>query len=177
MIWWDRRLKSLLSTSQIELKLYSRYVDDVDLATTKIGSGTEAEKEERTMTYIQDIANSIHPSIRVTIDYPTKHANGRLPVLDLEQWIEEIDVNDIKKPQILHSHYMKPMSNKGVIHRNSALTMRTKMNILVADLIRVMRNVSPLCKESERTVHKAKEQCIYSILSIVCNTLGTMRGN
>ena len=78
------------------------------------------------MTYIQDIANSIHPSIRVTIDYPTKHANGRLPVLDLEQWIEEIDVNDIKKPQILHSHYMKPMSNKGVIHRNSALTMRTK---------------------------------------------------
>ena len=153
MIWWDRRLKSLLSNSQIELKLYSRYVDDVDLATTKIGSGTEAEKEERTMTYIQDIANSIHPSIRVTIDYPTKHANGRLPVLDLEQWIEEIDVNDIKKPQILHSHYMKPMSNKGVIHRNSALTMRTKMNILVADLVRVMRNVSPLCKESERTVH------------------------
>ena len=27
------------------------------------------------------------------------------------------------------------------------------MNILVADLVRVMRNVSPLCKESERTVH------------------------
>ena len=26
IIWWDRRLKTLLSYSQIELKLYSRYV-------------------------------------------------------------------------------------------------------------------------------------------------------
>ena len=153
MIWWDRSLKSLLSESLIRLKLYSRYVDDIDLVTTTIGSGNQSKSEERAMKYIQDIANGIHNSIRVTIDYPTKHPNNRLPVLDLEQWIEEVNVNGVMKHQLLHSHFMKEMSNKGVIRKNSALTMSTKTNILVADLVRVMRNVSPLCVENERTTH------------------------
>ena len=153
MIWWDRRLKSLLTDSQTVLKLYSRYVDDVDLVTTIVGSGSQAENEERTMKYVQDIANSIHSSIRVTIDYPTNHPNKRLPVLDLEQWIQEIDVNGVNKLQLLHTHYMKDMANKGVIRKSSALTMSTKVNILVADLVRVMRNVSPLCDDTERKDH------------------------
>ena len=42
MIWWDHRLKSLLSDSQTVLKLYSRYVDDFDLVTTIVGSGSQA---------------------------------------------------------------------------------------------------------------------------------------
>ena len=62
-------------------------------------------------------------------------------------------MNGTLRPQVLHSHYMKEMSNKRVIQKDSALTMSSKMNILVADLIRIMRNVSPLCKEIERTRH------------------------
>ena len=71
MICWDCRLKSLLSSSETTLKLYSRYVDDVDLVTMIIGSGSPSENEERTMKYVQSIANSIHESIRVAIDYPS----------------------------------------------------------------------------------------------------------
>ena len=37
---------------------------------------------------IQKIANELHPSIIVTIDFPTNHVNKRMPVLDLELWIE-----------------------------------------------------------------------------------------
>ena len=46
---------------------------------------------------------------------------------------------------------MKPIASKHVISKTSALSEETKMNILVADLVRIMRNVSPLCCSTERT--------------------------
>ena len=50
----------------------------------------------------------------------------------------------------MHSHYTKEMASKYVIHRDSAIPMKSKKNILVADLVRVMRNISQRCKDEER---------------------------
>ena len=105
------------------------------------------------MQRIQEIANEIHPSIKVTIDYPSNHPNSRMPVLDIEQWIESIQVNNENKHQILFSHYMKPMSSKHLINSSSALSPQTKASILVADLVRIMRNVSFQCPDDERKQH------------------------
>ena len=55
------------------------------------------------MTFSMNIANEIHKSIQITIDYPSNHMNGRMPVLDLEQWIEEVEVEGNSKYKILHS--------------------------------------------------------------------------
>ena len=152
MVWWDRQLKQKIVDDGISLKMYSRYVDDIDIATKGINPGSE-ENDKSTMERLQTIANSIHPSIRVTIDYPSNHPNKRLPVLDIEQWLDIVSVNGIRKPQLLHSHYMKEMTNRTVISKHSALSNRTKTNILVADLVRIMRNVSPLVDKKERTSH------------------------
>ena len=73
-----------------------------------------------------------------------------MPVLDLKVWMGKTK-NGVTK--IVHTHYMKPMANKGVIHRDSALSMRTKVQILIADLVRVMRNISPLVTHTERKKH------------------------
>ena len=54
------------------------------------------------------------------------------------------------KTQILHTHYSKPMANKYVVHHDSALPTKSKINILVADLLTVMKNISTLCSEEER---------------------------
>ena len=155
MVWWDREFKSRVQQKGVSLKLYSRYVDDIDLVSTKVSnadlSSSQAEKE--TMEFLQKVANEIHPSIRVTIDFPSNHECGRLPVLDVQQWIGDVLVDGVQKKQILHSHYMKEMSSKSLISKDSALAVRAKMNILSADLLRVMRNVSPLCPEEERTGH------------------------
>ena len=51
---------------------------------------------------------------------------------------------------------MKPMANKHVVHKDSAISYQSKINILVADLVRIMCNVSRLCEEEERT-RKAQE--------------------
>ena len=96
------------------------------------------------------IGNDIHPSIQVTIDFPSNNENGRMPVLDTEHWMSEIEENGVKKVQVLHSHYSKPMANAFVIHKESAVSERNKESILVADLTRVMRNISTKCSEQER---------------------------
>ena len=86
----------------------------------------------------------------MTIDFPTNHTNNKRPVLDLELWIDMVEVNSSMKRQILFTHCMKPMANKYLINNRYALSTAMKTNILVADLVRVMRNVSLQCAESER---------------------------
>ena len=74
-----------------------------------------------------------------------------MPVLDLKQWIEEIENEGDIKYLILHSHYMKSNASQKVISKESSLSMQTKINILVSDLVRMMRNVSAQCNEKERS--------------------------
>ena len=150
MVWWDKTFKQKVTE---ELKLYSRYVDDEHVVCETLPeSETNAgqQEDERTMKRLQEVGNSIHPSIQLTVDYPSNHENGRMPVLDTEQWIEKIEVKGVQRYQILHSHYSKEMASKFVIHRNSANPLRSKFNILVADLVRIMRNVSQKCPDEER---------------------------
>ena len=163
MVWWDRKMKSICLQNSIELKLYSRYVDDTNLVVKAIIEESEStnrkndaerikiDREERTMKTLQEIGNRIHPSIKVTVDFPSNHENGRMPILDTEQWIENIQVGDVIKPQILHSHYSKPMASKYVTLKNSAIPYQNKINILINDLVRIMRNISTQCKTVERS--------------------------
>ena len=73
-----------------------------------------------------------------------------MPVLDTEHWMQEVMINGKLKKQVLHSHYSKPMSSALVTHKNSAMSTRTKESVLVADLTRVMRNISLRCTAEER---------------------------
>ena len=111
------------------------------------------EADETALKSIQKITNKIHKSIQVTIYYPSNHENRRMPVLDLKQWIEQIEVEGENKYQILHSHYMKKIASQRVISKESALSMQTKIITLVSDLVRVMRNVSEQYDEKERSTN------------------------
>ena len=106
--------------------------------------------EKEIMEKIKIIANSIHPSISVKVDYPSNQPNKRLPILDTEMWIEKVCVNGELKHQILYSYYEKEMSSKYLVHKNSALSNQSKMNILVNDLVRVMKNTSLQVNDEER---------------------------
>eukprot|EP00794_Sanderia_malayensis_P016493 gene16493-18133_t len=154
MVWWDRVLKERLSHTEIKMQMYSRYVDDIDIVCTAVSNPVDTEMPDKSaMKMVQNVANSIHESIQVTIDFPSNHENGRMPVLDTEQWIEKVNVNGAIKNQVLHSHYMKKISSKHLINKGSALSNEMKSNVLVADLVRVMRNVSLKCDEEERMKH------------------------
>ena len=90
------------------------------------------------MTLFQAVASSIHPSIRVTIDYPSKHQTGKVPMLDVQMWIEEIDGRMI----LVYEHYEKEMATKSVIHSNSALPTSSKRTILTQEVLRILLHCS-----------------------------------
>ena len=60
--------------------------------------------------------------------------NGRLPTLDFDCWV--ID------NKIYYSFFQKSMARKTVIHKQSALSEKTKVTSLSQDLIRRMKNTS-----------------------------------
>ena len=153
MVWWDKELKTRLHAERILLELYSRYVDDGNIAVQRpeeLKDSTDKEAEKIIMQKIKSIANSIHDSIVVKVDHPTLHMNNRLPILDTEMWIDEVDINGTRKHQILYSYYEKEMSSKYLIHNNSAISRNSKISILINELLRVMRNTSLMIHQEEK---------------------------
>ena len=156
MVWWDRQFTLKLSLIEIRLKIHERYIDDSNLATkqTEKGARYDGEKvviteesrnedaeipdDERTMKFLQSVANSIHPSIRMTIDYPSKHVEGKVPMLDLKMWIEKI--GEVRR--IIYEHYEKEMATKSVIHAASAIPFKMKQTVLTQEMLRILLHCS-----------------------------------
>ena len=43
--------------------------------------------DKRTMIIVNDIANSIENMIKLTVDYPSKYEDEKVPMLDLKVWL------------------------------------------------------------------------------------------
>ena len=63
-----------------------------------------------------------------------------MPILNTKMWLEEVEAIGIMRHQILYSYYEKEMPSKHLLHRKSAISRGSKINILVNELLRVMRN-------------------------------------
>ena len=156
MVLWESQLTMKLEEVDIHPILHERYIDDTNMSTkeTPIGAryeegrltiteesgeeDTNVPNDERTMKLIQTIANTVHPSIRVTIDYPSKYRDKKVPMLDVRLWIEE--VNGIVR--ILYEHYEKEMATKMVIHAESAIPRSVKRTVLTQEVLRIMLHCS-----------------------------------
>lgn len=90
------------------------------------------------MKLLQTIANTIHHSIRMTIDYPSKYADGKVPMLNVKMWIEEMNGRRL----ILYEHYEKKMATKMVVHAKSAIPMKVKRTVLTQEVLRIMLHCS-----------------------------------
>ena len=108
MVWWDRQFKTKMDENGLRMRMYKRYVDDVNVIINAPREGLKfiesegkviqddsvAEQERaikadrRCMALIQKIGNSIHSSIELEVDYPSQHEDGKLPILDLKVWVE-----------------------------------------------------------------------------------------
>ena len=161
MVWWDRQLKSKLTC--LGVRMYKRYVDDINIVVAvakpqmscengeivsrhESQSSTGVPVEKRTMLLIQEIGNSIHPSIQIEVDCPSEHQDGKIPILDLKVWIEESnpEQNVSGSHVILHEFYSKDVSTKSVINARSAMPWATKRTVLTQELLRVLLNCSEL---------------------------------
>ena len=82
--------------------------------------------DARSMYVLRDIANSLDSNIQMEADYPSQHESGRLPVLDLEVWI---DVDN----KIQHSFYKKSISSPYLILYRSAVSSRNPGEVVCSD--------------------------------------------
>ena len=102
MVWWDRQMVKKLEENGMESRVYKRYMDDINVIMNASAAGLgfeegnviqdenfaqieqNLEPYKRCMLLFQSIGNSMHPSIRLEVDYPSRHEDGRLLILDLK---------------------------------------------------------------------------------------------
>ena len=102
MTWWDKELLRKLEEIGIEVLMYKRYIDDINVVFTAPDSNLEhtinnegqgvlvvsenraMNKEENGMQILQSVGNSIHSSIKVKTDYPAAHDDHKLPLIDIK---------------------------------------------------------------------------------------------
>ena len=61
-------------------------------------------KDEVMMELMNEIGDSIHPSIQLTTDYPSKNQDEKIPILNLKVWTEQ---NEEDRTNIIYEHYRK----------------------------------------------------------------------
>ena len=148
MQWWDKQMKRKLEGNGFQIKMYKRYVDDINIIVSlEPTRNTDIEVEDKTvMERIKSIGNEIHQSIQLEDDYPSKYSDRKVPILDVKVWIDDSN-------RVLHEYYSKPVSSKFVVHNDSAMPLRDKRTVLTQDLLRVILRCSPLLPWSSVVGH------------------------
>ena len=155
MVNWDKRLMEKLSLVAIELETYSRFKDDINVVTEALEKGSkyvdgklvidedkkkidkEKSDEKVTMEIIKDIAETIDPMIKLTIDTPCTHENRAIPILDLE-----VKINANEDNRIDYQFYEKPTKNEKVLMANAAMSAKAIRTILTQECMRRLRNTN-----------------------------------
>jgi hypothetical protein len=158
MLEWDKIFLRKLEGMDLSPEMYFRYVDDQGVGMWAVPAGMkfvngmividEEEKkldkkpDRRTAELFRDIGNSVMEMIQLEEEYPSKHKNDRVPVLDLEVWMEDNEVR--------HTHYRKPMATRRMVTAKSAISEQAKRAIVTEEGMRRLRNVSQELVEGEQ---------------------------
>ena len=96
-----------------------------------------------TMILFGEIANSVEPSIKVEIDFPSKYDDKMMPILDMKMAINE-------EQEIEYMFYRKPQSNKFTMMARSALPDKVKRSTLTNEALRRLLCCSPNLEEQKK---------------------------
>ena len=169
MIDWDLKFLKKLEEYKMTPSLYSRFKDDILIATQRLENGTrivegkiiidEVKKKKDevksgsnvTFEVLKDIAEEIDPMLKFTIDTPCNYKDGKLPVLDVK-----VNINVKENYRMDYEFYEKPTKHPKVILANSALSMAQKRTILTQECLRVMRNTKIELGEHVRNQHLSR---------------------
>jgi hypothetical protein len=140
-------IKSLLAKKGIFSMMNFRHsrtlrFDGNDLVEDELMAEIDQRREldERAMRLFHSIANSIHSSTQMEIDYPFCHGDRKLPILDLKVWISER--NKLRRDRertivVLHEFFSKEVSSKCVIGARLAIPWNSKRTMLAQEILRI----------------------------------------
>ena len=81
---------------------------------------------------------------------PSENEDKKVPILDLKCWIGR---GRDEKVHVSYENYMKSMSSRLVIHRQSAMSIQSKRTILTQQCLRIILNCSEELDEETRNGH------------------------
>jgi len=72
------------------INTFSIYERNVQIFTDEgaVEEDKEISEDERTVTLVKQIGNDIHPSSKLELDFPSKHRDRKLLILDLKVWMK-----------------------------------------------------------------------------------------
>ena len=137
-------------------RMFKRYVDDSNQAAVVPPVGTKYDsdlrrivqyeeetneridecEDSRLARVLREIANHVMEGILMEADFPSKNQDGKMPILDMKVWMCE------EEGYILHQHYEKPVSNREVLHSQSAQSSGCKKSVHTQEILRRMLNTS-----------------------------------
>ena len=170
MARWDRIYLQKVKKAGINMHVYERYVDDsnqlaeisppnteYNVQTGKLvkvdNLNVDETEEGRSVRLLLSIANSVQDDIVMEADHPDKNDDNKLPILDMKVWLNG-------EKFAVFQHYEKPVSNKQVMHSQSALSSRCKESVHVNELIRRILNTSSRLDWEEHTAPILKEYMV-----------------
>ena len=87
------------------------------------------------------MGNSICPMIQLEEDFPSKHDNKLLPILDLKVQVQQVEQeNQPSLPKLFYYYYRKPMANWQLMPAASAMPSSVKRTCLTQYGLRILRN-------------------------------------
>ena len=92
------------------------------------------------------IGNRLVPGIKLTMDLPEFHDNGKYPMLDLQVWVDTKE--DHKR--IRHSFYQKPITLPLVFYANGAFGWKAKLTTMSEELRRRFLHMDDAHSQQER---------------------------
>ena len=101
---------------------------------SEIEKDREIPGDQRTAKLFLEIANSVCDFIKVTVDCPSLHSDGFMPILDTQ-----VKIQDNK---CIYKFYKKKVANPLLMLESSAMPRKVKRNTLVQEGIRRLRNTS-----------------------------------
>jgi hypothetical protein len=137
----------------MDMMMYERYIDDsnqvavvpppgscYDVANKQLVIDVElavrdGDENERLSRVLKCIAKDVHGDIQMEDDHPGRHQNRKMPILDLEVWMNEDGF-------LLYQHYQKPMASTKVMHSQSAQSLQCKRSLHTQEILRRLLNCS-----------------------------------
>ena len=127
-----------------ELPLGCRYLEgEVKVVEEEVEGDRQVPGDERTALILRDIANTVCPHTRLTVDFPSAHSSGWMPLLDLQVKMSEDKTVDWKL-------FKKSLASPFFVLNRSAVASKVKGTMLIQEGIRRLRNTRPRLVERYR---------------------------
>ena len=159
---WDRKLKTILAENKVKFETVFRYLDDWRGIMRALAAGWRWDKDklrfrsawreedskispvERTCRELKKIMNTIFSNLQVEMEHAEMFEDKTLPTLNFRLFVQD--------NLVLYSFFQKPVANKCVIHKQSALGENSKIASHTQNLIRRMKCTSERLPMDSRVI-------------------------